>query len=60
MIVNKQLVPLFYSDDMCDLFIKHPTHAVMKKKIEIASKLKITVQGEDAEIYITPDEIIRR
>ncbi|EPF80461.1 hypothetical protein GCM10025882_33300 [Acinetobacter gyllenbergii] len=59
-LIDKQEIPLIYSHDSCSLSIKNPSPEVIRKMIEIANKLHATVQGDDAEIYITPEEIIRR
>jgi len=51
---------LWYDYNSCDLITKNPTPKTIGKMIDISKKLKATVQGEESEIYLTPDEIIRR
>ncbi|RZF50507.1 hypothetical protein EXE30_12805 [Acinetobacter halotolerans] len=58
--VNEQVFPLWYSYDSCDLFTKNPSPEAINKMIEIAKMLNATVQGDELEIYITPDNVIRK
>lgn len=58
--IDKQVFPLWYSNDSCNLSTKNPSPEAISKMIEIAKKLKATVQGDDSEIYITPSNVIRR
>ncbi|EFF82325.1 hypothetical protein GPS63_05450 [Acinetobacter haemolyticus] len=58
--INKQVFPLWYSYDSCDLTTKNPSLEAITKMIEIAKRLNATVQGDEAEIYIAPDNVIRK
>ncbi|WP_324625408.1 hypothetical protein [Acinetobacter sp. MD2(2019)] len=51
---------LWYDYNACDLLTKNPTPEAIKKMIDISKKLKATVQGEESEIYLTPNDIIKR
>ncbi|WP_425915935.1 hypothetical protein [Acinetobacter sp. TSRC1-2] len=42
------------------MLTKNPTPEAIDKMIEILKKLKTTVQGEEIEIYLTPNDIIQR
>lgn len=58
--ISNQDFSLWYSYDFCDLETKNPTPKQISKMIQISKKLNATVQGDDTEIYITPNRIIRR
>lgn len=51
---------LWYDRNSCDLLTKNPTPEAIGKMIDISKKLKATVQGEESEIYLTPNDVIKR
>lgn len=42
----------------CDLMTKNPNTEFINKLIEISKALDAKVQGDDGEVYITPDQLI--
>ena len=59
--IDEQEFSLWYDDrNSCDLLTKNPTPEAIGKMIDISKKLKATVQGEESEIYLTPNDVIKR
>ncbi|RZG88121.1 hypothetical protein EXE23_00365 [Acinetobacter venetianus] len=58
--IDEQEFSLWYDHNSCDLLTKNPTPEAIGKMIKISKKLKATVQGEESEIYLTPNNVIKR
>ena len=58
--IDEQEFSLWYDRNSCDLLTKNPTPEAIGKMIDISKKLKATVQGEESEIYLTPNDVIKR
>ena len=56
--INKNQYPMWIDSAGCDLVAKDPNTDFLNKLIEIAKALGAKVQGDEGEIYITPDEFI--
>ena len=58
--IDEQEFSLWYDRNSWELLTKNPTPEAIGKMIDISKKLKATVQGEESEIYLTPNDVIKR
>ncbi|MCU4415176.1 hypothetical protein KTH71_14215 [Acinetobacter sp. WU_MDCI_Axc73] len=58
--IGEQEFSLWFDYNFCDLLTKNPSPEALSKMIEISKKLKATVQGEESEIYLNPNDVIKR
>lgn len=54
--INKNEYSMWFDYKNCDLGTKNPNAELLGKFIEIAKALNAKVQGDDGEIYITPEK----
>ncbi len=53
--INNNEYSMWFDYNNCDLQTKNPNAELLGKFIEIAKALNAKVQGDDGEVYITPE-----